>query len=85
MKVRADKIGSIVTTRLGTLKVKAEHAAMFARQGRYDLLEDVKESEELVPLADLTLKQLRPRAIGLKGYKYKMSRKQLIELINATP
>lgn len=83
MKIKADKIGTVTTSPLGgVIKVKAEHAAMFHRAGRYDLLEGVDESTgNLKPLSKMSKSELQALAKGKKGYKSSLNMKQLIKLI----
>lgn len=83
MQIKKKYIGAITNSKtLGQMvKIEQKHAETFLNEGRLELLEGVKTSDALVPLADKPIKELRSLAKDFEGYEPKMNRKQLIKLI----
>lgn len=85
-KVKADKIGTTVSTKtLGSITIAERHADILAREGRFDLIDGLIPAKKLVALGDKTIKQLQNIAKDLPGYHLKLKKEELIKLINAAP
>ena len=85
-RIKPEKIGSTTSTKsLGTIVIAERHTDILIREGRTDLIDGISSAKKLVPLKDKTLKELRKSAKGIEGYSLKLSKTELIDLINANP
>jgi len=85
IKVKASAIGvSTNTEALGNITIAERHADILAREGKLEFLEGAKPAKKLVPVGEKSFKALREEAKDLPGFHLKLSKEELIALIDDT-
>jgi len=86
MKLKKEAIGvKTMTESLGFITVQERHLHILIREGRYDLVDGMVSSKNLVALEDKLKSELKEIAKDLEGYSDTLKKSELIELINAAP
>ena len=82
MRIKQEHKGSSTYSKIlgGLVKVEDKHLDLFLKEGRYDLIEGTPHPKKLQPIK--TMGELRKEAKGLEGYSNKLTKQELIDLIN---
>lgn len=86
MKLKKSAIGTKTNTQnLGFITIKEKHLDILIREGRYEFIDGMIAPNKLVALEDKKVSELRELAKDLEGYTNKLTKQELLDLINALP
>ena len=85
LKVKKKYLGATTYIKgLGWLTIEPHHGELLAKHGRTQCIEGAKPAKKLTPLKEQTKKELQDKAKDHPDYNPKLTKEELIDLINDT-